>query len=186
MMSIRIAQISDAPAILTIYQAYVEKTAITFESETPSLPEFEERMRQISSKYPFLVLEENQQIVGYAYANALNKRQAYDWSCEVTIYLAPTMAKKGYGRQLYSELEALLKKMGILNLYACIAFPEIDDQYLTHNSVEFHRHVGYETVGIFHHCGYKFDQWYHVMWMEKIIGEKKIPMASITPFPNVN
>ena len=63
--------------------------------------------------------------------------------------------------------------MGILNLYACIAYSEDEDEYLTHNSVEFHRHMGIELVGKFHKCGCKFGRWYDMVYMEKIIGEHK-------------
>ena len=61
--------------------------------------------------------------------------------------------------------------MGILNLYACIGYPQVEDDYLMKNSAEFHAHLGFELVGTFHNCGYKFDRWYDMVWMEKIIGE---------------
>ena len=57
--------------------------------------------------------------------------------------------------------------MGILNLYACIGYPQVEDEYLTKNSAEFHAHLGFELVGTFHNCGYKFDRWYDMVWMEK-------------------
>ena len=60
--------------------------------------------------------------------------------------------------------------MGILNLYACIGYPDVEDEYLNKNSAEFHAHLGYSKVGEFHKCGYKFDCWYNMIWMEKIIG----------------
>ena len=60
--------------------------------------------------------------------------------------------------------------MGIQNLYACIGYTEQEDEYLTNNSAQFHAHMGYEPVGIFHKCGRKFGRWYDMIWMEKIIG----------------
>ena len=54
--------------------------------------------------------------------------------------------------------------MGILNLYACIGYPQVEDEYLTKNSAEFHAHLGFELVGTFHNCGYKFDRWYDMVW----------------------
>ena len=71
---------------------------------------------------------------------------------------------------LYEALEKELKKMGILNLYACIGYPATEDEYLTKNSAEFHEHLGFTKVGEFHKCGYKFGRWYDMIWMEKIIG----------------
>ena len=168
---IRQAKLSDAAAILKIYEYYVLETAITYEYVVPSLEEFEGRMRHIMQKYPYLVLEEDGVIRGYAYAGAFHVRAAYNWSSEMTIYLDKDAKGCGYGRMLYEKLEELLKEMGITNLYACIGYPEEDDEYLTRNSANFHAHLGFTECGRFHNCGYKFNRWYHMIWMEKIIGE---------------
>ncbi|MBQ9572428.1 MAG: GNAT family N-acetyltransferase [Acidaminococcaceae bacterium] len=87
------------------------------------------------------------------------------------------------GRMLYEALETELKKMGILNLYACIGYPETEDEYLTRNSAGFHAHLGYVKVGEFHKCGYKFGRWYNMIWMEKIIGEHEDRKAPIQYYP---
>ncbi|MBQ5675892.1 MAG: GNAT family N-acetyltransferase, partial [Lachnospiraceae bacterium] len=79
----------------------------------------------------------------------------------------------GYGRKLYEALERALVDQGILNLYACIAYPIVEDEYLTKNSAQFHAHLGYKTVGEFYKCGYKFGRWYNMIWMEKLIGKHK-------------
>ena len=86
------------------------------------------------------------------------------------------------GRMLYEALETVLKEMGILNLYACIGYPETEDEYLTRNSADFHAHLGFEKVGEFHKCGYKFDRWYSMIWMEKIIGEHEDKQPSIRDY----
>ena len=169
-VKIRYATIADAPRLLEIYSYYVKKTAITFEYEVPSLEEFTLRIENTLKKYPYLCIEKEGLVVGYAYAGAFKGRAAYDWSVETTIYLARNVQKCGLGRKLYEALEAELQKMGILNLYACIGYPERDDEYLTKNSARFHEHLGYSTVGSFHKCGYKFNRWYDMIWMEKFIG----------------
>ena len=69
------------------------------------------------------------------------------------------------------KLEELLKEQGILNVNACIAYTENEDEYLTNGSMKFHEHMGYSLAGHFHKCGYKFDRWYDMIWMEKFIGE---------------
>lgn len=170
-MEIRNATLSDAKRILEIYAYYVNNTAITFENQTPSLDEFKTRMQNTMKKYPYIVISDNEKIIGYAYAGAFNPRAAYDWACELSIYIDKEYCKKGAGRALYEELEERLGKMGILNLYACIAYPEKDDEYLTSNSADFHNHLGFTIVGKFHNCGYKLGRWYNMIWMEKIIGE---------------
>ena len=168
---IRSATEKDAPRLLEIYSYYVENTAITFEYEIPSLEDFQGRIRHTLARYPYLVFEENGIVLGYAYAGVFKNRAAYDRSCEVSVYVDHTAAGQGYGRKLYEALEAELASQGILNLYACIAHPIIEDEYLTKNSEQFHQHLGYTKVGEFHQCGYKFNRWYNMIWMEKIIGD---------------
>lgn len=185
MRTIREADISDAERILEIYDYYVRNTAITFEYETPSITEFQERMKNTMKKYPYLVILRDGHIAGYAYAGAFHGRAAYDWSCELTIYLEHGAQKCGLGGKLYEALEKELYKMGILNLYACIGYPEKNDEYLTTNSADFHAHLGFEKVGEFHKCGYKFDRWYNMIWMEKVIGNYEEKQPAITPYPEL-
>ena len=72
---------------------------------------------------------------------------------------------------MYAALEQVLKKQNITNLNACIGVPEVPDEHLDRNSMDFHHHLGYRLVGEFYQCGYKFDTWYNMVWMEKIIGD---------------
>lgn len=182
-MVIRKATKEDAEGLLRIYSYYVEDTAISFEYKTPSKDEFAERISNTLEKYPYIVLEDDGLIRGYAYAGAFKGRAAYDHCCEVTIYLDRDSKGNGYGRALYEALEDALQKTGIINLYACIADPEVEDEYLTKNSECFHRHMGYTTVGEFHKCGYKFGRWYNMIWMEKMIGEHEGRKEPIQYYP---
>ena len=171
---IRSVSLNDAEALLNIYAYYVKNTAITFEYDVPTLEEFKQRITNTLKKYPYLVVVKEGTILGYAYAGVFKNRAAYDWSAEVTIYLKYDAVKCGLGRMLYEALETEMKKRGFLNLYACIGYPIEEDEYLTRNSAEFHAHLGYQTVGEFHKCGYKFGRWYNMIWMEKLIGEHKV------------
>lgn len=176
---VRKARPEDAGRLLEIYAYYVKNTAITFEYDVPSLEEFQKRMEKTMERYPYLVIEKGREILGYAYAGPFVGRAAYDWSCETTIYLDHNAQKQGLGRILYEALETELQKMGILNLYACIGYPEQEDEFLTWNSARFHEHLGFSQVGKFQQCGYKFGRWYHMIWMEKIIGEHKAKQPPI-------
>ncbi len=182
---IRIATIEDAKALLEIYAPYVKNTAITFEYEVPSEDEFKKRIENTLNKYPYLVAENQGEIVGYAYASAFHSRAAYQWDVETSIYIKQDQRNSGVGKALYLELERLLKLQNILNLNACIAYPETEDEYLTKNSVEFHEHLGYQMVGEFHKCGYKFDRWYNMVWMEKHIGEHLEKPLSVISFKEI-
>ncbi len=74
----------------------------------------------------------------------------------------------------------------MLNIAACVACPERDDEYLTRNSVNFHTHMGWRAVGEFCKCGYKFGRWYNVAWLEKIIGKHAPQPAPFVPFPELS
>ncbi len=172
-MRIRNAEPDDAGRLLEIYSYYVEKTAVSFEYDVPSLSEFQDRIENTLKKYPYLVLEENRLIRGYAYAGSFKARAAYSHSCEVTVYLHHDAKGRGYGRMLYEALEEKLKVIGILNLYACIASPVSEDEYLTRNSELFHEHLGFVKAAEFHKCGNKFGRWYNMIVMEKLIGDHR-------------
>lgn len=182
---IRVATPQDAEALLAIYAPYVTDTAITFEYEVPSLTEFRERIRHTLERYPYLVMEQDGEILGYAYAGPFKERAAYDWAVETTIYVKQGMKKQGIGRKLYQVLEDTLIRQNILNLNACIGYPTVEDEYLTRNSMEFHQHLGYRLVGQFYQCGYKFGRWYDMVWMEKLVGEHGVEPVRVKPFPEL-
>ena len=118
-----------------------------------------------------LAAEVDGQIAGYAYVGVFHDREAYDWCVETSIYVDQSLKHRGIGRMLHDALETALREQGILNMNACIAYPPKEDEHLDKNSVEFHTHMGYRLVGEFHKCGYKFNHWYNMVWMEKLIGE---------------
>lgn len=184
-IEIKAAAVKDAPALLEIYRPYVEKTAITFEYETPTVSDFAGRITAIGEKYPYLIAERDGRPLGYAYATAFKERAAYDWAVETTIYVDRQAKGAGIGRRLYEALEHCLAAQNILNLNACIAVPEKEDEYLSMDSVAFHTHLGYRPVGEFHRCGYKFNRWYNMMWMEKHIGEHREHQPPVRAFDTV-
>ena len=140
--TIRLATPDDAPALLAIYEPYVRQTAITCEYEVPSVEEFAGRIERTLKRYPYLVMELDGRPVGYAYVSQLNSREAYDWSVETSIYLARDVRHGGLGRKLHDALKQCLVAMGITNMCALIAVPhDKDDEYLTHNSQDFHAHM---------------------------------------------
>ena len=169
--TIRNAVTDDAEKLLEIYSYYVKNTAISFEYDVPTIYEFTSRIENTLKKYPYLVLEADGEIIGYAYAGPFKTREAYKYSVESTIYLKNGTQKKGYGRALLVSLEEELHNRGYTNINACIACTEKEDEYLTNNSTEFHKVMGYRLVGVFSKCAYKFDRWYDMLWMEKHIGE---------------
>ena len=152
---LRAATLEDAEEILGIYAYYVEKTAITFETETPSIEEFRERMTKVMAKYPYLVIERGGEIVGFAYAGMFKERLAYRWTLESTIYLKHGVTGGGLGKNLYTELLLKLRALNILSVLGVIAVPNAA-------SVALHEKLGFKKIGIMPKVGYKFDQWWDV------------------------
>lgn len=185
-MIIRTVTEKDAHELLEIYRPYVEDTAITFEYDVPSVEEFSDRIRRISANYPYIAAVENGKIAGYAYAGVFKNRAAYDWSVEVTVYVNKGLHRKGIGAKLYSALEKLLAAQHITNLYACVAYPEKEDEYLTFDSVKFHEKMGYTIIGTFHRCAFKFNKCYHMVWLEKIITQTDITPLPVIPFSKLD
>ncbi len=184
-ISLRIARAADASELLDIYAPYIENTAISFEYKVPTIEEFTLRIENTLAKYPYIVAEFEGEIIGYAYAGTFKPRAAYDWSVETSVYVKQGFKAKGVGRLLYDALEKALSEQGITNLNACIAFSDIEDEYLTQDSVRFHAALGYKTVGKFTFCAYKNGRWFDMLWMEKHILEHKDVPGDIIPFPAV-
>lgn len=184
-MTIRPATLADAEILRDIYAPYVEETAVSFEYTVPTVAEFTERMKDIMKRYPYLVVEEAGEAVGYAYASPFHEREAYSWSAELTVYLRKDQRGRGRGRLLYEKLEQILRAQNITNLYACIAWPEQEDEYLTGASARFHERMGFRLAGMFHRCGYKFGRWYSMVWMEKEIGTRREKQPPVKSFSEV-
>lgn len=166
---VRAATPQDAEQLLELYTPFVisEDSSISnvsFELEAPELEEFRQRIVDISSQYPYLVGEVNGQILGYVYCHPYRERLAYQWSVEVTIYLAPEGQGKGLGRVLYEAMEEILRLQGITMLYSCITLGN-------EHSIKMHEALGYRLIGTFTKSGYKNGQWLDTVWLEKALQE---------------
>ncbi len=157
---IRIAMEADIPAILDIYGPYILNTAWSFEYTVPTVEEFTERFRHHTHYCPWLVWEENGQVLGYAYGAPAFTRAAFQWDAEVSVYLAPQAQGRGIGKKLYTVLEKLIFSLGYRVLYAVI----VDENEA---SVAFHRALGYKTSMELRDCGWKFGRWWSLIYLEK-------------------
>ena len=175
---IRIAEERDVPAILEIYAPYILTTTATFEYTVPSQEEFLARFRGITAQFPWLVWEEDGQILGYAYASPPYTRAAYAWCAEPSVYLLPQAQRRGIGRQLYDALEKILKLQGYQVLYALITQEN-------EGSFQFHQRMGYQFSVLFPNCGFKFGRWLGLIWMEKRLKSVEIPSNPPTPWGEI-
>ena len=176
-MSIRLARESDIPQILEIYRPYVEQTTVTFEYHTPTQEAFLARFREITERFPFLVWEEEDRVLGYAYACLPFSREAYRWIAEPSIYLAREIQGQGIGRRLYAALEEILKLLGYRLSYALITSEN-------EASLRFHEALGYRLLAHFPGCAYKQGRQLGVTWMEKRLLSAEIPSIFPEHFPS--
>ena len=175
---IRLATINDSKNLLKIYSQYID-TAITFECKLPTKEEFEKRISDITKDYPYLVYEENGEILGYAYGHKQREREAYQWNAELSVYLDESCTSKGLGKKLYCILIEILKVQGIRNVYGAVTVPNKKSEGL-------HLGLGFKSLGIFHNTGYKNNKWHDVEWFEKQIMEYNIDPAPFISISKIN
>lgn len=156
-MVIREANINDASALSDIYKYYVDNFSYSFEYVSPSVEEFAGRIAGISDKFPFLVCEENGEIIGFAYANKFKERKAYQWVCETSIYVKSGCTQKGAGKLLYENLLTALKQQGFVKAFAVIGCPN-------EGSENFHQKMGFSLVATLQDVGYKLGSWHDVKY----------------------
>ena len=112
MATIRLATIPDAAAVAAVYAPYCDATVISFEETAPTADEMARRIASIGATLPWIVLEDDGGVIGFAYASAHNERAAYRWSVSTAIYIARSHHRRGAGRALYTTLFALLQALG--------------------------------------------------------------------------
>ena len=173
MRTIRLARQADADDLLAIYAPYLS-TTVTFEYVLPSREEFSRRIADVQARFPYLVLEEDGQPVGYAYAHPLGQRAAYQWSGELSIYLSPAAAGKDGGRPLYLALMELLRLQGMRTVYGVVTHPNPASE-------AFHAAMGFRLLGTQHNSGYKNGRWLDVALYEKPLSD--YPDAPPVPVP---
>ena len=175
---IRIAEKADLPAILDIYAPYILTSTATFEYDVPSPEAFAARFDEITTRFPWLVWEEDGEILGYAYASPPYTRAAYAWCAEPSVYLRPEARGRGLGKKLYAALEEILRCQGYQVLYALITEEN-------EGSLRFHERCGYAFRVLFPACGFKFGRWLGLIWMEKRLKSVEIPSNPPVPWPSL-
>jgi L-amino acid N-acyltransferase YncA len=155
--AIRLASDADAAAVQAIYAPYVRDTAISFETEPPSIEEMRRRIRGVLEHAPWLVCERDGEIAGYAYASRFHARAAYRWTVEVTVYVDRARRRAGTGRALYTALLDVLRLQGFRVAVGIIALPNPA-------SVGLHERLGFARSGLLAAIGFKHGSWHDVGW----------------------
>jgi L-amino acid N-acyltransferase YncA len=166
--TVRDASEDDATACAAIYAPYVRETAVSFEGEPPSPSQMAERIAAAMSAHAWVALEDDDRLVGYAYGGPHQKRVAYRFSCEVSIYVERGRRRTGSGRALY---EALFKRLAARGYRMAVAGMTLPNEA----SVGLHRAMGFEPVGVYRRIGWKFGAWHDVAWMQRALGVEQDP-----------
>lgn len=166
MTHIRPSRDEDVGAIAAIYAHHVLHGTGTFETEPPSAAEMAARRADVlSKKLPYLVADNEGEILGFAYCNWFKPRPAYRFSAEDSIYLANSARGQGLGSKLLDALSQAAENVGVRKLIAVIG------DSANAGSIGVHRAQGFTHVGVLKDCGWKFGQWRDVVLMEKVLGE---------------
>ena len=161
-MIIRNVLISDIPQVVEILNYYVGNDSCTFQINPYTISEISEKIAEITKVYPYIVMEEDNEVIGFAYASRWREKQAYDKSAETTIYLNPQQKHRGLGKILYQELIEQLRQKNFRLLVACLTLPNP-------SSVRLHESLGFEKAGEFRDAGYKFNRWCDVGFWQKVL-----------------
>lgn len=149
----------DAAACAAIYAPYVTDSGVSFEDVPPTAQDLAVRIAATSERYPWLVLDDEAAVAGYAYASRHRDRAAYRWAVEVAVYVAPPYQGRAAGRRLYSALFELLRRQGLRVACAGITLPN-------DASIGLHRALGFEHVGTYRDIGWKAGAWRDVSWWQ--------------------
>ncbi len=166
--TVRDATDEDAAACAEIYRPYVLETTVSFEDEPPSAEEMARRIALARQAHAWLVLEEDGEVIGYAYAAPVKDRAAYRWSCEVSVYLAHGRSGAGHGRALYATLFARLAERGYRRAVAGMTLPN-------DASAGLHRALGFEPIGVQRRIGWKHGAWRDVAWVQRSLTDDDGP-----------
>jgi phosphinothricin acetyltransferase len=171
---IRMASLSDATVVAAIHEPYVSKTVISFELEPPTPEEMARRIASTLRYAPWLVVEKDGEVLGYAYAARHRERAAYQWSVDSSVYVREDQRRRGLGRALYTSLLALLRIRGFCRVHAGATLPNAA-------SVALHESFGFRPIGVYCAVGFKHGAWRDVGWWQLAlrdeVGEPARPLA---------
>lgn len=175
---IRPALASDASPILDIYAPYILNTAVSFETEVPTVEDFSKRIISNQQILPWLVFETGGTIAGYAYASKHRERAAYQWSVESSVYVSNDFQYKGIATKLYLTLFEILKYQGCRNVYAGVTLPN-------ERSIHFHKKMGFNKIADYTNIGYKQNSWHTVSWFHLKLNDYSDAPAPLIKFKEI-
>jgi L-amino acid N-acyltransferase YncA len=147
---------------------------ISFETQPPDAEEMQCRIESGGALYPWLVCEDESDMLGYAYASPFRPRPAYRWTVETSVYVTEAAHGQGVGARLYEPLLAMLEEQGFTQAIAAIALPNPV-------STRFHAHFGFRRIGAYEQVGYK-EGWRDVELWQRCLAAPDDPPLEPRPF----
>jgi phosphinothricin acetyltransferase len=163
---IRPATEADLPAITEIYEHAVLHGTATFELIPPDLTEMTRRFKTLTDNgYPYLAASVDGRVIGYAYAGPYRPRPAYRFTVENSVYLQPSIHRRGIGTQLLRRLIAESEARGYRQMIAVIG------DSANAGSIAVHLRNGFTMIGTHPNVGFKFGRWLDTVMMQRALGE---------------
>ena len=162
--TIRLAEEADLEQFAEIVNHYIETSAINFHDRPQSEEDWETTWQVLHERYPFVVAAKDDVVGGIAYASPWKMRGAYQWTCEVTVYIRAGHERQGLGKALSERMLQILDAQGYRAVVAVIALPN-------EASVALHESLGYEHAGTLKQLGFKRDAWRDVSFWQRINGD---------------
>lgn len=150
--------------VQAIYSHYVQHDLCSFEEEVPGVAQMQARRIDVQERgLPYLVALKDGEVAGYAYAAPYRARSAYRHTVEDSIYVAPDMHGHGIGTALLQAVIDRCTEAGFTQMVACIGHSG------NAGSQRLHASLGFETVGVLRHVGFKFGQWVDTVLMQRAL-----------------
>lgn len=177
-MRIRLVNETDVEGILDIYNPFIKNSPVTFEETPLTQEQMWDRIQKYVKLFPWLVaVNEQDEVLGYAYASQHRERAAYRWCADVSVYIAEKARGQKLGEKLYTELFTILKRQNYHLAYAIISLPN-------EASVRLHEKMGFTYVGTFKQAGFKLGKWHDVGWWQLVIQTSQHPQEPV-PYPKL-
>lgn len=174
-ITVRDATIVDMAVVQAIYSYYVTRTCSSFEEQPPDIAEMEARLTKTRERgLPYLVAEADGEVVGFTYAGPFRFRSAYRYTIEDSIYVAPSVTRRGVGVALLGELVERCTLLGYRQMIGVIG------DSANQGSISLHRRLGFRQEGVLRGVGLKFGRWVDVVIMHRSLGEADVGLPDVT------
>lgn len=149
---IRKAAEHDLSAIKDIYNYAVLNTTATYDINPRDDKYFADMLSEHTGKYLLAVYEDNGDIIGYVALSQFSRRDAYDITAELSVYVKADCQNKHIGTQL---MEYALSYAQTENRFLTIVSLITSDN---EHSIYLHKKFGFEFGGRIKNAGFKFDR----------------------------